>query len=224
MQASQFVTPSLSHTKAFNTTLQSGAGSIFIKKLLMKSLDSTDPSTSIKAIHMWRVIQSLSCLCMQCHRTHFWCFEAAISYSCVPSQVWHDCPSLSSPSSHSCSYLHDTDEISDMSPPDNIGKMLYQNEVNIEANGRLASKLPQRAEKEQANVGKDEMARNMWDQYQNELQSRGQSHRYCSVQQLNLFELHTLTTWIKLCAIWSCTTSPTASSARVPPTTQTCIN
>ena len=47
-----------------------------------------------------------------------------------------------------------------MSPPDEIGDMLYQNE---EATGGLARKLPRRAE----------IARNMLDQYQNELQSRG---------------------------------------------------
>ena len=47
-----------------------------------------------------------------------------------------------------------------MSSPDEIGDMLYQNE---EATGGLAHKLPRRAE----------MAGNMWDQYQNELQSRG---------------------------------------------------
>ena len=56
-----------------------------------------------------------------------------------------------------------------MSPLDKIDDMLYQNEVNIEATGRLVSELPGRAEKEWANVRRDEIARDMWDQYQNEL-------------------------------------------------------
>ena len=47
--------------------------------------------------------------------------------------------------------------------------MLYQNEVNIKATGRLAGELPRRAEKEWENVRRDEIARDMWDQYQNEL-------------------------------------------------------
>ena len=53
---------------------------------------------------------------------------------------------------------------------DEIGDMLYQNE---EATSRLVSELPRRAEKEWANVRRGQIARNMWDQYQNELQSRG---------------------------------------------------
>ena len=47
-----------------------------------------------------------------------------------------------------------------MLPPDEIGDMLYQNE---EATGGLACNLPRRAE----------IARNMLDQHQNKLQSRG---------------------------------------------------
>ena len=53
-----------------------------------------------------------------------------------------------------------------MSPADEIGDMLYQNE---EATGGIACELPRRAKKEQANVRRDEIARNMWDQYQNEV-------------------------------------------------------
>ena len=52
--------------KVFDTILQSGAGSVLGRKLLVKILDSTDLSTSIKAIHTQRIIQSLSHLCMQC--------------------------------------------------------------------------------------------------------------------------------------------------------------
>ena len=50
-----------------------------------------------------------------------------------------------------------------MSPPDELGDMLN------EATGGFACELPRRAKKERANVRRDEIARNMWDQYQNEL-------------------------------------------------------
>ena len=45
-----------------------------------------------------------------------------------------------------------------MSPLDKIVDMLYQNDVNIEVTGRLASKLPRRAEEEWANVRRDEIS------------------------------------------------------------------
>ena len=51
--------------------------------------------------------------------------------------------------------------------------MLYQNEVNIEATGWLATRLLEGVEKEWANDRRDEIARNRWDWYQNELCSRG---------------------------------------------------
>ena len=51
--------------------------------------------------------------------------------------------------------------------------MLYQNKVNIEATGWLATRLLRRVGKKWANDRRDEIARNMWDWCQNELCSRG---------------------------------------------------
>lgn len=65
---------------------------------------------------------------------------------------------------HNFIRIHDPDEIVDILPPDN---------VDIEATGALATELPGRAEREQANHRRDLIARDMWNQYQEELHRRG---------------------------------------------------
>ena len=65
---------------------------------------------------------------------------------------------------HNFICIHDPDEIIDILPPDN---------VDIEATGALATELPGRAEREQANHRRDLIARDMWNQYQEELHRRG---------------------------------------------------
>ena len=65
---------------------------------------------------------------------------------------------------HNFIRIHDPDEIVDILPPDN---------VDIEATGALATELPGRAEHEQANHRRDLIARDMWNQYQEELHRRG---------------------------------------------------
>ena len=65
---------------------------------------------------------------------------------------------------HNFIHIHDPDEIDDMLHPD---------DVDIEATGSLATELPRRAEKEWVNNRRDEIARDMWDQYQNKLERRG---------------------------------------------------
>ena len=51
--------------------------------------------------------------------------------------------------------------------------MLCTVNVDIDATGSLATKLPRRVEKEQTNDRRDKIAREMWDQYQGELERKG---------------------------------------------------
>ena len=170
MQASQFVMFFLSHTEVFNITLQSGTGSIFSKNLLMIVLNSTDPSTPSTSEELFNLCHSCACNIIEhifgvlkwqfCILVHPPEYDMAVQAHLPPALA----------DIHIFIWIYNSDKIDDMSPADEIGDMLYQNE---EATGGLACKLPRRAKKEQANVRRDEIARNMWDQYQNELWSRG---------------------------------------------------
>ena len=68
------------------------------------------------------------------------------------------------------SALHNFIHIHD---PDEIANMLCTINVDIDATGSLATKLPRRVEKEQTNDRRDKIAREMWDQYQGELERKG---------------------------------------------------
>ena len=51
--------------------------------------------------------------------------------------------------------------------------MLHPDDVDVEATSSLATELPWRAEKEWVNNRRDEIARDMWDQDQDELKRSG---------------------------------------------------
>ena len=50
--------------------------------------------------------------------------------------------------------------------------MLCTDDVDVEATGNLVTELHRQADKEQVNNRRDEIARDMWDQYQDKLKRR----------------------------------------------------
>ena len=65
---------------------------------------------------------------------------------------------------HNFIHIHDPDEINDMLCPD---------DVDIDTTSSLAAELPRQAEKVWVNNRGNEITRDMWDQYQDELERRG---------------------------------------------------